>query len=188
MWRRRRRALKPATGPNRSRRFGPGRIWAWALRAPDRFAAPQPAPIAPRPKAGWAQGRAVYRLDLIAAADAVRTGSEDTNRAGYTVAHSHLGFNAFRHHLLSYRTPQRPVLNREMSHLITARNVRQRARRTHRWTLDAYWHALMARRPQLTAGGRVLVSASRPCPPGRKRDSAADTVERLRRPWGGRSS
>ena len=60
-------------------------------------------PIAsPIPRADWAGGRAVYRSDLIVRADAPYATLEDTfgGRAGWTVAHSHSGFNAFRHHLL----------------------------------------------------------------------------------------
>src|SRR5262245_17111305 len=56
---------------------------------------------APIPRASWADGRAVYRSDLIVREDAPYARLEDTfgARAGWTVAHSHSGFNAFRHHL-----------------------------------------------------------------------------------------
>jgi hypothetical protein len=59
---------------------------------------------------------AVYRTDLIVRQDSAYRRLEDTfgGRAGYTVAHSIRGLNAFRHHLLRYRTPQRPVLYGEM--------------------------------------------------------------------------
>ncbi len=122
---------------------------------------PIAAPIA---AAAWAQGRAVYRTDLIVRQDSSYQTLEDTlgDRAGYTVAHSQSGFNAFRHHLLGYRTPQRPVLYREMlGNLITARNVLDSVRegRIDVGPLDAYWHMLIARHaPQLTAGIRVLAS------------------------------
>ena len=91
---------------------------------------------------------------------------EDTfgGRAGWTVAHSHSGFNAFRHHLLGYRTPQRPTLYREMAgNLVTARNVLDavRERRIDVGPLDAYWHMLIARHaPQLCEGVRVLSSTA----------------------------
>ncbi|HEX8758344.1 MAG TPA: PhnD/SsuA/transferrin family substrate-binding protein [Steroidobacteraceae bacterium] len=119
---------------------------------------------APIPLAAWARGHALYRTDLIVRQDAPYEKLEDTfgGRAGWTVAHSHSGFNAFRHHLLAYRTPQRPTLYREMAgNLVTARNVLDavRERRIDVGPLDAYWHMLIARHaPKLVAGVRVLAS------------------------------
>jgi ABC-type phosphate/phosphonate transport system substrate-binding protein len=130
-----------------------------------RLAPVQPI-AAPIPRAPWAAGRAVYRTDLIVREDAPYRQLEDTfgGRAGWTVAHSHSGFNAFRHHLLGYRTPQRPTLYREMAgNLITARNVLDavRERRIDVGPLDAYWHMLIARHaPQLCEGVRVLSSTA----------------------------
>lgn len=121
---------------------------------------------APIPRAPWAEGRAVYRTDLIVRGDAPYGKLEDTfgGRAGWTVAHSHSGFNAFRHHLLAYRTGERPTLYREMvGNLITARNVLDavRERRIDVGPLDAYWHMLIARHaPQLCEGVRVLSSTA----------------------------
>jgi ABC-type phosphate/phosphonate transport system substrate-binding protein len=126
---------------------------------------------APIPRVPWAAGRAVYRTDLIVREDAPYERLEDTfgGRAGWTVAHSHSGFNAFRHHLLSYRTPKRERLYREMvGNLVTARNVLDavRDRRIDVGPLDAYWHMLIARHaPQICAGVRVLAStAAAPMP------------------------
>src|ERR1700736_4718084 len=83
-------------------------------------------------------------------------------RAGWTVAHSQSGFNAFRHHLLAYRTPARPALYAEMvGNLVTARKVLDAVRdgRIDVGPLDAYWHMLIARHaPHLTACIRVLPS------------------------------
>jgi len=121
---------------------------------------------APIPRAPWAKGRALYRTDLIVRADAAYERLEDTfgARAGWTVAHSHSGFNAFRHHLLAYRSRQRPRLYRKMAgNLVTARNVLDavRERRIDVGPLDAYWHMLIARHaPQLVAGVRVLASTA----------------------------
>lgn len=121
---------------------------------------------APIPRAPWARGRAVYRTDLIVRENAPYRTLEDTfgGRAGWTVAHSHSGFNAFRHHLLAYRTPARPALYGEMTgNLITARNVLDGVRegRLDVGPLDAYWHLLIARHaPQLTRGIRVLASTA----------------------------
>jgi ABC-type phosphate/phosphonate transport system substrate-binding protein len=119
---------------------------------------------APIPRAPWAEGRAVYRTDLIVREDAPYRMLEDTfgGRAGWTVTHSHSGFNALRYHLLPYRTPQRPALYREMvGNLVTARNVLDsvRAGRIDVGPLDAYWHLLIAHHaPELTSGVRVLTS------------------------------
>ena len=121
---------------------------------------------APIPRAPWAAGRALYRTDLIVREDAPYRQLEDTfgGRAGWTVAHSHSGFNAFRHHLLAYRTPQRARLYREMvGNLVTARNVLDavRERRIDVGPLDAYWHMLIARHaPKACEGVRVLSSTA----------------------------
>lgn len=119
---------------------------------------------APIPRAAWAGGRPVYRSDLIVRADAPFRALEDTfgGTAGWTVEHSHSGFNAFRHHLLGYRTAARPRLYaRMLGHLVTARAILDsvRAGRIDVGPLDAYWHLLIARhQPELTAGIRVLAS------------------------------
>ena len=65
---------------------------------------------APIPEADWAGGRAVYRTDLIVRNDAPYRTLEDTfgGVAGWTVAHSQSGFNAFRHELLAFRRADRP--------------------------------------------------------------------------------
>jgi ABC-type phosphate/phosphonate transport system substrate-binding protein len=121
---------------------------------------------APIPRAEWAAGRAVYRSDLIVRQDAPYLTLADTfgARAGWTVSHSQSGFNAFRHHLLAYRTRERPVLYTQMvGNLVTARNVLDsvRERRIDIGPLDAYWHMLIARHaPQLTADIRVLSSTA----------------------------
>ena len=122
-------------------------------------------PIAsPIPRADWAGGRAVYRSDLIVRADAPYATLEDTfgGRAGWTVAHSHSGFNAFRHHLLRFRTQERPRFYREMvGDLVTARAILDGVRdgRIDIGPLDAYWHLLIRkRRPELTEAVRILTS------------------------------
>jgi ABC-type phosphate/phosphonate transport system substrate-binding protein len=156
---------------------------------------------APIPRAEWAAHRAVYRSDLIVRQDAPYLRLEDTfgGRAGWTVAHSQSGFNAFRHLLLPYRTPQRPALYAEMvGNLLTARNVLDAVRegRIDVGPLDAYWHMLIARHaPQLTAGIRVLTSTPVTPMPAFVAAAAApaDMVARLRaaftraaqRPWFG---
>jgi len=127
---------------------------------------------APIPRAAWAEGRAVYRSDLIVREDSPYRTLEDTfgGRAGWTVTHSQSGFNAFRYILLGHRTADRPSLYREMKgNLVTARNVLDGVRegRLDIGPLDAYWHMLIARHaPNLTSGVRVLTSTPlTPMPP-----------------------
>jgi ABC-type phosphate/phosphonate transport system substrate-binding protein len=127
---------------------------------------------APIPRAAWAAGRPVYRSDLIVREDAPYRTLEDTfgGRAGWTVEHSHSGFNAFRHHLLRYRTKSRPALYGEMvPNLVTARAILDAVRegRIDVGPLDAYWHMLIAKHnPTLTAGVRVLDSTDVATLPG----------------------
>jgi ABC-type phosphate/phosphonate transport system substrate-binding protein len=122
---------------------------------------------APIPTADWAGGQALYRSDLIVRASARYARLEDTfgGRAGWTVPHSHSGFNAFRHHLLGYRSAARPTLYASMTgDLVTARRVLEAVRdgELDVGPLDAYWHALLARHaPELVAGIRVLESTAR---------------------------
>jgi ABC-type phosphate/phosphonate transport system substrate-binding protein len=124
---------------------------------------------APIPRVSWAEGAAVYRTDLIVRTDAPYQRLEDTfgGRLGWTVEHSHSGFNALRHHLLAYRSAARPTLYAQVSgHLVTARKVLDCVRegRIDIGPLDAYWHLLIARHaPQLCEGVRVL-SSTDPAP------------------------
>jgi ABC-type phosphate/phosphonate transport system substrate-binding protein len=117
---------------------------------------------APIPALPWAGGRAVYRSDLIVRADSPWERLEDSfgGRLGWTVAHSHSGFNALRHHLLPHARARGAPLYREVrGDLVTARKVLDSVRdgAIDIGPLDAYWHALIARhRPELTAGIRVL--------------------------------
>jgi ABC-type phosphate/phosphonate transport system substrate-binding protein len=154
---------------------------------------------APIPRAAWAAHRAVYRTDLIVRQDAPYRTLADTfgGRAAWTVRHSHSGFNAWRHHLLQFRTRERPALYGEMAgNLVTARRVLDSVRegRIDIGPLDAYWHLLIARHaPEVTAGIRVLDStAVAPMPAFVAAAGVApDMVARLRaaltgaaaRPW-----
>ena len=148
---------------------------------------------APIPSTPWAQGRAVYRTDLIVRADAPYRCLEDTfgGRAGWTVAHSQSGFNAFRHHLLRYRSAQRPTLYGQVTgNLITARNVLDAVRegRIDVGPLDAYWHALIAQHaPSAVAGIRVLASTALTAMPAFVAGAGmpAQHIERLRTAFGG---
>jgi ABC-type phosphate/phosphonate transport system substrate-binding protein len=143
---------------------------------------------APIPQVSWAEGQAVYRTDLIVRADSAYRSLEDTfgGRLGWTVEHSHSGFNALRHHLLDYRSPERPTLYGEVTgNLITARRVLDSVRegRIDVGPLDAYWHLLIARHaPQLCEGIRVLSSTELAPMPAlvAAAGTPADVVQRLR--------
>jgi ABC-type phosphate/phosphonate transport system substrate-binding protein len=156
---------------------------------------------APIPRASWAHGQAVYRTNLIVRSDAPYQRLEDTfgGHAGWTVQHSHSGFNALRQHLLAYRTAARPTLYGEMTgELVTARNVLDAVRegRLDVGPLDAYWHLLLERHaPQLTAGVRVLATtalapmpalvAARGTPPELLARLRAAFTDAAGRPWFG---
>lgn len=127
---------------------------------------------APIPDLPWTQGRPVYRTDLIVRRDAPWQTLEETfgGRSAWTVAHSHSGFNAWRHHLLAFRTPERTALYAQMKgDLVTARRVLDAVRsgEIDVGPLDAWWHALIARHaPELVADIRVLASTEpAPAPP-----------------------
>jgi ABC-type phosphate/phosphonate transport system substrate-binding protein len=154
---------------------------------------------APIPAAPWAEGKPLYRSDLIVRADSPFRTIEDTfgHRIGWTVEHSHSGFNALRHHLLAYRTPERPALYAEVrGNLVTARGILDKvlAAEIDVGPLDAYWHDLIrAHRPDLTDGIRIVGSTDTAPIPSfvAAPDLPAETILRLktaftaahRQPW-----
>jgi ABC-type phosphate/phosphonate transport system substrate-binding protein len=87
----------------------------------------RPKPVmAPVPVGARYGGRPVYVTDLVVRADAPFRSLEDTfgGRLGYTVEDSHSGYNALRHHLLPFRSIERPTLYREsVGPLFTPRRV-----------------------------------------------------------------
>lgn len=121
---------------------------------------------APIPKAAWANNRAVYRSDLIVREDAPFNKLSDTfsGTAGWTVDHSHSGFNAFRHHLLQFRKDnEQKLYQNAIGNLITARGILDEVLdgTIDIGPLDAYWHMLLRKyRPELVKGIRVLESTA----------------------------
>ena len=121
---------------------------------------------APVPALDWAGGRPVYRSDFIVRRDSPFQKLEDTfgGSFGWTIAHSHSGFNAPRHHFLAYRTRQRPKLYaRVVPNLVTARAILDAvlAGEIDTGPLDSYWHALIARhRPELVQGIRIIAATA----------------------------
>lgn len=118
------------------------------------------------PALAWAGGRAAYRSDFIVRRDSGFQSLEDTfgGHFGWTVAHSHSGFNAPRHHLLAFRTPERPRLYaRATGNLVTARKILDSVLTgdIDVGPLDAYWHALIALHdPKLVKNIRVVDSTA----------------------------
>jgi ABC-type phosphate/phosphonate transport system substrate-binding protein len=138
---------------------------------------------APIPDAPWAMGQAVYRSDLIVRKDAPFRTLEDTfsGRLGWTVNHSHSGFNALRHHLLRHRSPERPNVYRAVTgNLVTARRILDEVLSggIDIGPLDGYWHLLIARyKPELTAGIQVIASTEVAPMPAFVTTSDADPVK-----------
>ena len=154
---------------------------------------------APIPAAPWAGGRAVYRSNLIVRREAPFRTLEDTfgTRAGFTVAHSQSGFNAFRHLLLKHRSAARPKLYATMrGDLVTARAILDAvlAGDIDIGPLDAYWHLLLEHHaPELTTGVRVLATteltpmpafvAAAAAPPAMVNALRAAFLSADRQPW-----
>lgn len=160
--------------------------------------APVAVIAAPVPACAWAQGRPLYRTDFIVRRDSPAQTLADTfgGRIGWTVGHSHSGFNAPRHHLLRFASRAAPLYREIKGPLVTARAVLDAvvAGGIDVGPLDAYWGALLARhRPELMADIRVVNSTALAPIPALVASSAMDggAVTALRaafaaaasRPW-----
>ena len=144
---------------------------------------------APVPDAPWAGGRGLYRSDFVVRAEAPYRRLEDTfgGTIGWTVVHSHSGFNAPRHHLLPFRRADgAPLFSASLGDLVTARAIVDAVLdgRIDVGPLDGYWHLLLRRhRPDIADRLRVVASTDvAPLPalvaaPG----LGADGAEALRR-------
>lgn len=69
---------------------------------------------APVPRPSRYQNRLVYFTDIVVARNSRFETIEDPfgGTVGWTLENSYSGFNAFRHYLLKFRTPERPLLYR----------------------------------------------------------------------------
>lgn len=154
-----------------------------ALNVADVIPLASPIPAAP-----WSEGKPVYRTDLVVRTDAPYKVLADTfgGTVGWTVEHSHSGFNALRHHLLPYRSDDRPQLYRQsIGNLVSARRVLDSVLdgTIDIGPLDAYWHMLIGKyNPELTDGIRILQStATAPMPAFVAAPTlAAKDIERMR--------
>lgn len=137
---------------------------------PYALASPRPALIATPIPARFAAP--VYASDFVVRADSAFAALDDTfgHRIGWTVHHSHSGFNAPRHHLLRYRTPERPRLYAQsVGNLVTARAIVQAVLdgRIDVGPLDAWWHELLKLHEPATAARlrTIATTATAPAPP-----------------------
>lgn len=169
------------TRPDLGCAFMCGYPYMKARRRPHLLAAPMPA----GQRYG---GRAVYATDFVVRADTTFATLRETfgGRLGFTVDSSHSGFNAMRHHLLQYRSVERPRLFGEsFGPLHTPRRVIDAllSKRIDVGPLDSYALDLMRRHdPGLVEGIRVIEStAFVPAPPlVAAPDCPDDAVQRLR--------
>ena len=126
---------------------------------------------APIPSAPWTQGRGLYRSNLIVKVDSRARTLIDTfsGRVGWTTIHSHSAFNALRHHLLQYRTPDRPTLYcQAVGNLGSVRKLFDSVcdGTIDVASVDAYWHLLLQHhQPECAAHVRMIEStATAPIP------------------------
>jgi ABC-type phosphate/phosphonate transport system substrate-binding protein len=127
---------------------------------------PRPlVPIAaPLPAATRYAGKPVYFTDFVVKAGSPFRTLADTfgHRLAYTVPSSHSGYNAVRHHLLRYRTPERPRLYAEIvGPVFTPRRALEAviAGATDVAPLDSYAHDLLrVYEPEMTRQVRIVES------------------------------
>ena len=141
--------------------------YPWAVRTdrPRLLAFPVPSP----PRYG---GRPIYFSDFVVRANSCFTTLEDTfgSRLAYSIESSHSGYNAARHHLLAYRTAERPTLYADtVGPLVSQRRVLDAVidGRGDVAPLDSYLLDLWKRHiPEVTAAVRVIATAAAaPIPP-----------------------
>ena len=158
-----------------------GRPWTRAEPRPVPVAAPMPSPerYGRRPR---------YVTDIVVRAESPFGTLEDTfgHRVGFTIEESQSGFNALRHHLLGYRTPDRPKLYAEsVGPLLTPRGIVEAllAGRIDAGPLDSWSHDLMRHDPRDPVHGLRIVASTVPMPIPflvAATDAPAESVSRLR--------
>jgi ABC-type phosphate/phosphonate transport system substrate-binding protein len=132
--------------------------WPFAREGGGRPIVAVPIPLTSPP------GQALYRSHFMVRADSPFQTLADTfgGRLAYTVESSQSGYNAPRHHLLAYRSGERPALyGATVGPLITPRRVVETilAGAADVGPLDSYAYDLLCRHdPALMAGVRVLDS------------------------------
>lgn len=157
--------------------------WPWL-----RHGATHQVVAAPIPAAAYAQGKPQYCTHFVVHRDSPFQRLEDTfgHRFAFTIADSHSGYNAPRHHLMAYRGPaKRPLFGEIVGPLTTPRRMLEAIaeRRTDVGPLDSFAFDLLSRHePELAAQTRVIASTA-PVPiPAimASRDMDAAVIETLR--------
>lgn len=143
---------------------------------------------APVPAAHYAEGRPVYRTEFVVREDSSFEKLEDTfgHRFAYTIADSHSGYNAPRHHLLQYRRNGGPLFSEVIGPLTTVRRMLEAIAdgRTDVGPLDSFGYGLLQRHdPELTRRTRSIASTELVPIPALMASKATSrvVVERLRR-------
>ena len=136
--------------------------FAMAERQPRIVCAPVPRP----PRYG---GKPVYVTDFVVPADSGFETLEETfgGRLAWTAGHSHSGYNAPRHHLLTHRTPERPRLYRDtVGPLITPRAVIEAVAvgRADVGPVDGWYLDILRRNDPDAAAGLRIVATTAPAP------------------------
>lgn len=137
---------------------------------PFMLAARRPRPVAaPVPAGAPIHGRPVYATRLLVRADSRFATVEDTfgGRVGYTVADSHSGYNALRHHLMPYYRQRGARLYRDsVGPLTTPRRVLDAlsAGDIDIGPLDSYALDLMLRHEAELASRIRIVATTDPAP------------------------
>lgn len=162
----------------------------WPFAAAD----PQPVPVAvPLPAPPHYGGEPVYFTSLVVRRESAFASIEDTfgGRVAWTVRNSYSGFAALRHHLLGYRTPDRPDPFREwIGPLVTPAAAIESVLkdRADLAPVDSFvWDLLERHAPERIAGLRVVDrTAAAPFPPlVASPGIARDAARRLREAFTG---
>lgn len=157
--------------------------WPWL-----RHGATHRVVAAPTPASAYAKGRPQYCTHFVVHRDSPYQKLEDTfgHRFAYTIADSHSGYNAPRHHLMRYRGVNRRKLYGEIiGPLTTPRRMLEAIaeKRTDVGPLDSFAYDLLSRHePSLAAETRVIASTD-PVPiPAimASRDMDTSVIEKLR--------
>lgn len=120
--------------------------------------------VAPLPAAERYGGKPVYFTDFVVKVESPFRTLADTfgHRLAYTIPSSHSGYNAVRHHLLRYRTPERPRLYAEtVGPVFTPRRALEAvvAGATDVAPLDSYAHDLLRLyEPEMARQVRIVES------------------------------
>ena len=132
---------------------------------------PEVQPLAAPVTACATDDEPTYRSAWLARADSVFDTLASTfgHRIGWTVEHSHSGFNAPRYALLAHRSAARPTLYRESVGPLGDPRAALAAladRRIDVTAIDAYWWWLFERHDPVAASFRIIgETASAPMPP-----------------------